>query len=47
MRPRPHQGGPHAGSPEDTAMDKKAQFKLWYVMIALGVILLFQGWWSQ
>ncbi|MGE0748212.1 MAG: ATP-dependent zinc metalloprotease FtsH [Rhodospirillales bacterium] len=28
-------------------MEKKTQFNLWYALIAVGVILLFQGWWSQ
>jgi len=28
-------------------MEKKTQLNLWYVLVAVGVILLFQGWWSQ
>ncbi|MFL5258118.1 MAG: ATP-dependent zinc metalloprotease FtsH [Hyphomicrobiales bacterium] len=27
-------------------MDKKQQFSLWYVVAAIGAILLFQGWWT-
>ena len=28
-------------------MDKKAQFNLWYVVIAFAVLMLFQGWWAE
>lgn len=28
-------------------MDKKAQFHLWYVLAAIFLVLLFQGWWTN